>query len=211
MRSLECIESTVAKAVVELGSAQKCEFAGFLRTKYGPLIEIRTTLELQRAEPSLSVITEAGSGNLVCHHNHLSHESLSFADWRGLASIFKETFAHCADGTKYYGRIIDKDNVISVINDTGPRLCTDIEDMLTTSLIALNVPEASILAGFFFKEVVNHAMRICGYVDYEVDWGNNSSHHLVIGEKKYPHNAGHYGSQYISEIIKVAKNVAPLF
>ena len=202
------MKKNIANDLVKLGVMQDWEFAAFLETKDGPLIEIRTTRSPSSAEPSLNVTNLASSHPLVCHHNHLSHESLSFADWNGLTDIFKETWTHCLDGTKYFGKVLQKRKVKEIIDTKRQSLLMNAQNQLTPLLISKSEPNSAILETFFCKEVVSRAMKQCGLVMYAVDWGTDMSCNLNINGKKYPRNAGLYGTTYDADIDSAASVLA---
>lgn len=173
-RTLTSFEFPIASSVERLGTANSWEFAAFLESPTGPLIEIKTMMLDDRCDPSSDVHNAATNGKLiVVHHNHLSQESLSFPDWCGLSKIFDETFAHCADGTVYWGRVRDKKTVLSIIQGTAQTVQMNAETELFKLLNG--GPNAVDLASFFRKEVVNRAMLQRGIVEYEYSWGTGST------------------------------------
>ncbi|WP_029014931.1 hypothetical protein [Niveispirillum irakense] len=205
-------EAPIAKAVVELGLMQGWEFAAFLETSRGKLIEIRTLMRKDGADPSQDVHAKAAAGApIVVHHNHLSQESLSFADWNGLATIFDETFAHCADGTIYWGRVLNPCYVKKIVFCSAQKVSMDAENHLF--IILNNNPNwtssAAETASFFRKEVINRAMRLRNFVDYEYSWGKKLLPCGVVGATSaYP--AGVNGSKINDFIDQAATQLAPL-
>jgi hypothetical protein len=154
LRSLTTFETPIAAAVVTLGSQQNWEFAAYLEAPTGPLVEIRTLMRDDGADPSQDVHAKAATGaSIVVHHNHLSQESLSFPDWYGLATTFDETFAHCADGTIYRGRVLDCCQIKRIISGSALTVEQNAETHLFTLLNARNGPYPAELAHFFRKEV----------------------------------------------------------
>ena len=174
-RSLTLFESPIADAVVKLGSLQKWEFAAYLSSPNGPLVEIRTLMRDDGADPSYDVWDLVKKNTpIVVHHNHLSQESLSHADWMGLTCGFDEIFAHCEDGTTYWGRVLACPCVIKRVLQKYTTIETCAENNLFAILNALNGPNAANLAHFFRKEVVNRAMGIRNFVEYEYSWGTHN-------------------------------------
>lgn len=207
LRSLTKFEIPIAKAVVNLGLASKWEFAAYLETEKGRLIEIRTLMRDDGAGHSCNVDQKVAAGApIVVHHNHLSQESLSFPDWRGLATMFDETFAHCADGTVYWGRVIDAYSVQKVINCWQEKIEMCAENELFQILNRKNIQSSSDLAGFFRKYVVNRAMKLYGLVQYEFNWGTEYICPYVRNGNPIP-PAGVLGRIINSEIDKVACNL----
>jgi hypothetical protein len=176
-RPLTTFEIPIADAVIIFGLLKQWEFAAYLNTPNGPLIEMRCLMRDDCADPSQNVRSIAETGTqIVVHHNHLSQESLSFPDWNGLATLFDETFAHCADGTRYWGRVLNRPCVEKVIHCAAQTVEMNAENHLFSTLN--NVPNQAnhpmtpaFLAHFFRKEVVNRAMRLRKFVDYEYSWG----------------------------------------
>jgi hypothetical protein len=210
LRQLQSIEQTVADAVVRLGTLQGWEFGAFLESPSGPCIEIRTTLNPRGADPSLDVRQGKGSGQLVCHHNHLSHESLSSADWRGLAQIFNETWAHCADETRYYGRVLDAEKVERVLNEKYEAIEIRAENDLVQILATQRQSEALSIAAHFRKEVINRALHIRGMVEYSFEWGTaNILPPAPNGLPALTLNVGHYGRLFAATFDQVALALAP--
>ena len=169
-RALHQFEVPIAEAVVDFGTAVGWEFAAFLKAPQGPLIEMRSQAQPDGADPSGDVKLLAAAGvPVVVHHNHLSQESLSGPDWFGLCELFSETFAHCADGTVYWGQAIDHPSIRA--STTGSN---DVPAMnaLFSILDAAGVSDAADLSGFFRKEVLNRAMLVRGFVKYGYSWGN---------------------------------------
>lgn len=208
IRPLTALEQAVADAVVQLGSARNWEFAGFLKSPSGPVIEFITRMKDDRADPSSDVVAaqKAGAAILV-HHNHLTQESLSSADWNGLVHIFDESFAHCADGTAYWGRALDRPGVIGVL----AKYQTHQMNAANFLFAALqNGPQAADLGSFFSKEVVNQAMRVRKFVDYEVEWGSGSAiPYSRAGASPPIPPAGIIGSAIAPRIAAAAQQLAP--
>lgn len=174
-RSLTPFEVPIANAVVHLGSLKEWEFAAFLEAPTGPLIEMRTLMLPHGADPSQDVLNHARKGQLVCHHNHLSQESLSSADWNGLLDVFAETWAHCEDGSQYRGAVLDPVQVSKIIQTTYQCCEMNAMNTLVSTLVAHGVADANPLGEFFRKDVVNRAMDLRGFVTYETLWGTNTT------------------------------------
>jgi len=203
MRALSPLEDEISKAIVSLADVQQWEFAAFLETANGPLIEIRTLMRIDGADPSEDVHRRAKQGgNIVVHHNHLSQESLSDADWNGLTDVFSETFAHCSDGTSYWGRAKDKSAIAKALATPG------LENTATNLLFKLifTDPDSALIAMFFRKEVINRAMCICGIVEYEYIWGSTCA--LPHGAKINVRPANEWGKHFDLDIDKAAKSLA---
>lgn len=208
-RILTAFETPIAAAVVALGSSRNWEFAAYLETDTGPLIEIRTLMLDNCADPSQDVHDRAATGaRIVVHHNHLTQESLSFPDWNGLAKIFNETFAHCADGTVYWGRMLKHASVKHIIDSSAITVETNAEQCLFNILNA--GPCAAERAHFFRKEVVNRAMRQRGFIEYEFSWGTqNKQPYVGPGSPAAPGPAGILGTSLNTPIDEAAKLLAP--
>ena len=175
IRPLTRFEKIVADAVVELGNLKGWEFAAFLESPSGPLLEFITRMHPYGADPSNDILVRTAPANrVVIHHNHLSQESLSFPDWAGLTVFAEQTFAHCADGTCYWGKVIKATKVNDVLKK-AQIVEINAENFLFKILNSNNSNYTNaLLAGFFRKEVVNRAMKLCKYVDYEFLWGSLS-------------------------------------
>ncbi|WP_454748923.1 hypothetical protein [Ciceribacter selenitireducens] len=191
-----------------LGTASSWEFAAFLKTPTGPLIEVRTLMRDDACDPSQDVHASAARGNpIVVHHNHLTQQSLSFPDWDGLCSIFSETFAHCADGTVYWGKVVSHADVLRV------RAKAQNVELDATNALAKELgyqPDSAIVAEFFRKEVVNRAMLLCGFVEYEHAWGKGFALPYVRpGQTALGKPAGAFGSAIDHEIDLSAQAIAP--
>jgi hypothetical protein len=210
-RQLTSFETPIAQAVVALGTSQNWEFAAYLETATGRLIEIRTLMRDDGADPSQDVHDKAAAGApIVVHHNHLSQESLSFADWNGLATVFDETFAHCADGTAYWGRVLNHCCVQKIVCCSAQTIEMNAETQLFTILNGIGNAQAVALAGFFRKEVVNRAMRIRSFVEYEFEWGTgNAQPYVRPGAAPVPGPAGILGRNLNQHIDQAAANLAP--
>jgi hypothetical protein len=204
---LSAFEQPIAVDIVELGTLKTWEFAAFLETQVGPLIEFITRMTDDGADPSSDVLSAMKrTGKVVVHHNHLSQESLSFADWTGLTVIAAETFAHCADGTIYWGRVLDIASVGRIL-DRAIAIETEGENSLFELLG--DHPAAISLSAFFRKEVVNRAMRLKGFVEYEVEWGTQAATPNVRpGSISPPGSAGNMGRTFHSYIDAAASNLA---
>lgn len=174
-RSLTQFEIPVVQQIIQSGSDKNWEYAAFLESANGPVIGgHQTDMRADGVSPSAAVILRAQQGvPIIIHHNHLSQESLSNSDWLGLNVFFSETFAHCEDGTTYWGRVLDKNSVAQVLSDYESHECTAL-NLLCTVMMQQNIFRHTLTneATFFRKEVVNRAMRICGFVEYEFSWGS---------------------------------------
>jgi hypothetical protein len=208
MRLLSSFEDAVAVAVVDLGRFSNWEFAAYLEGPSGPLIELITRMRSDGADPSQDVQTKAAQGTaIVVHHNHLSQQSLSSADWYGLVHLFAESFAHCADGTVYWGRVLKKADVGQVLARYEPLR------MNATNHLFNQLPsgaQSSDIAEFFSKEVVNQAMSLRGFVEYEVQWGSGNV--LPESTQNAPNAgspAGILGCAIAGKILEAAKALAP--
>ncbi|MCL6654834.1 hypothetical protein A6R70_21355 [Agrobacterium rubi] len=206
-RPLTTFEQPIAAAVVRLGTVNFWEFAGFLETPTGPLIEIRTLMRDDACDPSPDVHVSADRGNhIIVHHNHLTQQSLSFPDWDGLGTIFSETFAHCADGTVYWGKVVSRSDVLRV-RANGHRVEIDSENTLFALLG--HRPHAANVAHFFRREVANRAMRIRGFVDYEHCWGSGSTlPYFRPGQPTHGTPAGVLGKLIDQQIDVAAQTIA---
>lgn len=174
LRSMTNLEQKTALLLVEAGESARWEYSASFQCSTGPLLEFSTERLDNQANPSPSILTEIqGCPNSVLHHNHLSGESLSFDDWRGASCYFNEIFAHCNDGTLYYGKVLDAEKVLSVVNNKI-FMETTAENCLFRFT---NTPQ---LDAFFRKEVICRALKIRGYVEYEYSWGTGPISHQAI-------------------------------
>lgn len=206
IRNLSPIEDIVAKAVVELGSLKNWEFAAYLEKQDGPLIEIITRMKDNRADPSadvLQLVTKPQT--VIVHHNHLSQESLSRSDWNGASKHFAEIFAHCSDGTIYWGAVKSKEKVNKTFEING--LIDKADDILAHKLRSSSQEE---YAGCykFGKEIINRAMKLKMYVDYKYCWGDsiNSLPLETGGIYHFPKSVGGIGkiiNSYIDDAAKI--------
>ena len=207
MRPLTQLEATVARAVVDLGSSRDWEFAAYLATPAGPLIELVTRMRDDAADPSQDVLGQAGNGTVVVHHNHLTQESLSSADWRGMMGVFAEVFAHCADGTTYWGRVTDAQSVSEVLASYQGHEMTA-ATML--SCLLQNEAQAVEIATFFAKDVINRAMKVRMFVEYEVTWGGGSAMpYARPGEPTPFAPVGKLGTVFSGQLLTAAQALAP--
>ena len=173
IRSLTAYEKPIVALINQLAQAHHYEYAAFLQTNNGPLIELKTDMRDDAVATSCLVKKLAMSGQqILVHHNHLSSESLSRPDWRGLTEFFQETFAYGKDGTRYYGRVIDKVHVEKVMNNYDIHQ-GQAETELFEAFLEFQ-PNPVDLGKKFGKEVLNRALRIRGWVDYRFCWGPNS-------------------------------------
>lgn len=185
MRPLEPIEQQVASALIELARVREWEFSAALDLKEGKVVEFCTSMVRDGSDFAESVNNRARSNpqSITVHHNHLSKESLSWPDWNGLIEMrFKETFAHCDDGTTYWGRVIQENDVKncfakrSETDDLANRLlCEQFVGKVK------NRQDEVWVTSFYIKHVVATAMSRKGYVKYDVHWGS----HLRTPWKRY--------------------------
>jgi len=175
IRKMSPLEEKTAHLLVEAGENAHWEYSASLQCPQGPLLEFRTEKLDNQANPSTSVLDKMSQWpNFVLHHNHLSGQSLSFADWRGVSMFFNEIYAHCNDGTVYYGRVLDKVKVLHIIDN----LKDDIE--VKSENILFKYTNNNELASFFRKEVICRYLKIKGYVEYGYFWGNLSISHQKV-------------------------------
>lgn len=149
---------------------------------------------------------------MVIHHNHLSQESLSAADWNAATLLIREIYAHCADGTIYYGSVIDANSVNRVINNYYDYQCKAENKLfnILDSSFQMNLPAAQ-LAHFFRKEVINQAMRQRNFFTYDVQWGtiNTMLPYSRSGTPPIPCSAGTAGQIISSHITQAASLLGP--
>jgi hypothetical protein len=204
-RALTPFEQTCVDEILKLGAANEWEYAGYLRSSDGPLIDLVTEKLRFRAEPTQQVHDAISSGaKVVVHHNHLSQESLSMADWNGTALLFDEIFAHSADGSQYHGRVIDRKAVKTLFHD-AEALTIQVQSELAAHLRGLDEWDLSTLLGVRFgQEVINRALQLKGYVEYRFKWGSVPMvfTHPVAGEQTI--SAGILGSHFDSVFDTVA-------
>ncbi len=159
-------------------------------------------------DPSQDVHASAARGTaVVVHHNHLSQQSLSFPDWQGLCNIFSETFAHCADGTIYWGKVVSRPDVVRVLSKSS-----SVELDATNALFAQlwHRSDAAVVAEFFRKEVANRAMRTRGFVDYQHVWGTDAAiPYARTGQPALGTSAGLLGNMIDQQIDRAAQVIAP--
>lgn len=211
IRPLTRFEKIVADAVVELGNLKGWEFAAFLESPSGPLLEFITRMLPNGADPSSDILSRtAPAKRVVIHHNHLSQESLSFPDWTGLTVFAEQTFAHCADETHYWGKVISETAVNNVLSK-AQTVEVAAENFLFNILNNNNChPLSGLLAGFFRKEVINRAMKLCGYVDYEFFWGSLAVNPPPSsGRPAQNWSAGLMGLSICTQIDAAAAQLAP--
>lgn len=211
IRALTTFENDIASEVVELGNLKLWEFAAFLEAPLGPLLEFSTRRNAFSADPSQEIINRTGSSQrVVIHHNHLSQESLSFPDWNGLTEFAEETFAHCADGTIYWGKVLKECAVKAKVNNPGTAE-TDAANLLFNILQKnYSSPYDTYIATFFRKEVINRAMRIRNWVEYEFAWGSNPIIPPPLsGGLPQTWSAGQIGQQISVYIDQAATALAP--
>ncbi|MGA4651326.1 hypothetical protein [Enterobacter hormaechei] len=174
-RQMTNLEIITAELLVKAGENTKWEYSAILQSSKGPLLEVSTEKLPQRATPSDSIMAEIMQWpEVVLHHNHLSGESLSLSDWRGTSVYFNEIYAHCNDMTSYYGKVLDKERILSLVNDTSLNLEIDAENTL------FNYVKNAEVAGFFRKDVICRAFKLRGYVEYGYSWGILSADHMNV-------------------------------
>ena len=207
IRPLTPLETDTTEKILASAGIRPCEFAAFLDTPSGPLIELSTAGRPDGADPSEKVLQLIDAGHrVVVHHNHLSQESLSDTDWYGLAKKFAETFAHCADGTCYWGRVLQPSVVETAIANGAVELQAN---NLLYDLIIWDDSESPAVAQFFRKEVMNRAMRQCGFVEYEYAWG--SLPNPPVGPSALTRTAGELGKRFDAKIDQAASALASHF
>lgn len=212
MRALTTFEEPIAKDVVQLGNIKFWEFAAFLETPSGKLLEFSTRRNSYGADPSMDIISRtAPADRVVIHHNHLSQESLSFADWHGLTVFAKETFAHCADGTVYWGKVADEAAVTAKINNQGTAEAQATNLLFQILQAQVGGPADAAIASFFRKEVINRAMKIRTWVEYEFAWGTYPAPPpSSSGNGTQTWFAGEIGKAICSLMDQAAAHLAPL-
>lgn len=211
IRTLTSFEHTVADAVVELGTLKGWEFAAFLKAPSGPLLEFITMMVPHGADPSNDIKSRmAPADRVVIHHNHLSQQSLSVPDWNGLTVFADQTFAHCEDGTRYWGKVIDETAVTHVLKK-AMTVEVEAENFLFAILNSLKPdPTAVEFAHYYRKEVVNRAMKLAGFVDYEFSWDSKTTPPPPYpGSPAQTWSAGSIGSLICTHIDTAAARLAP--
>ncbi|RZI43672.1 hypothetical protein EGT07_07840 [Herbaspirillum sp. HC18] len=175
IRTLTLLEQRCVDLITAGERTTGWEYAAYLESKDGPLIELLTRRNTFGADPPQDLIDMAQKGTrFVVHHNHPSQGSLSLADWNGAATLnFEEIFAYSGDGTIYWGRGIDCAKLREFysqnpIDQLAERLlCDDLVQAQRFDALP-DVPSR------FACEVANRAMKIKNYVDYEVRWGSTN-------------------------------------
>lgn len=193
LRNMTDLEQITALLLVEAGECARWEYSASLHCPKGPLLEFSTEKLENQANPSSALLDSISNRpNFVLHHNHLSGESLSFADWRGASVYFNEIYAHCNDGTSYYGRVLNKKKVLSVIKNKKDFIEMNAENHL------FNYTNNIQLDAFFRKEVICRALKIRGYVEYEYLWGAKRVNHQAILTMNIPgiQSIGQLGTTY---------------
>ncbi|MER3383433.1 hypothetical protein [Pectobacterium aroidearum] len=175
LRKMTDLEQKTALLLVEAGECARWEYSASLHCPDGPLLEFRTEKQHNQANPSSELLDSISvHPNFVLHHNHLSGESLSFADWRGASNYFNEIYAHCNDGTSYYGKVLNQEEMLSLINDKK-----DLIEVMAENHLFKYTNDTK-LDAFFRKEVICRALNIRGYVEYGYSWGERRINHQAI-------------------------------
>jgi hypothetical protein len=101
-------------------------------------------------------ILSAGSGR-----TEIGRSAHGLVDWIGISSPFDEAFAHCADGTTYWGRVLDYDKVHAMLRGVQAHEM-NAQNELTRALRNRQMPSAPIagLAQVLLKDVLNRAVRL---------------------------------------------------
>ncbi|MDD5587049.1 MAG: hypothetical protein PHY92_08880 [Alphaproteobacteria bacterium] len=175
MRSLSQLENNVVSAIKGFSAIKTWEFSAAIKNKE-MLLYFGTQMIKDASELPCHVNEMAKNGvEITVHHNHLSNESLSWADWHGLAEIgYYETFAHAANGIIYWGQVINKDAVMNCYSNR-----TTIDNALQRVLPSVIVDRGFGRAyedwanSFFEKHVLAESLKAKGYVNYDVDWTNS--------------------------------------
>jgi len=205
MRALTTLETETVKEILSQAEDHGWEFAGFLESPNGPSLGIHTSRRPDGVDPPEQVVTRARqTGNILVHHNHLSQESLSDVDWMGMVELFSEMFAHCADGTMYWGRAKDKAALGRVLEFRVALELRAINSLV--ALIRYADANSSYIADFFRKEILNRAMRIRGIVEYEYRWGAGDA--VPPGARAAARPAHEWGKRFDSAIDTVAVELA---
>ena len=96
MRVLDQKENEIVSAIMAFSAVREWEFSAALDNKTFELEYFGTQMVKDKSEFPSSINYLAKSKAITIHHNHLSKQSLSWADWRGLTiANCHETFAHC--------------------------------------------------------------------------------------------------------------------
>jgi hypothetical protein len=177
-------------------------------TSDGPQIGIFTSRRadgVDLPEDVLKCVRE--HGGVIVHHNHLSQESLSDADWLGLIEVYSETFAHCADGTIYWGHAIDRGAIARTMPSGRVDLAVELAAINELSKLINLYPDYNSIGMFFRKEVINRAMRIRGFVEYEYVWGTKNE--FPHGARAAGAPASVWGRPLNGHIDEAARIIAP--
>lgn len=202
LRTMTPLETKTVLLLIEAGEQSHWEYSASLETPDGPLLEFSTEMLENQANPSSMLLYCISKfPKFVLHHNHLSGESLSGSDWRGASLYFNEIFAHCNDGTSYYGNVINHKRNLAFLFQT---LEVNAQDLLFKHT---DNPD---IDGFFRKEVINRAFKIKGLVEYEYKWGTLSIPHQKIVNMNIPgiQSVGELGVMYDDAINKAAHNLS---
>ncbi|WP_194727136.1 hypothetical protein [Noviherbaspirillum malthae] len=183
-RPLTQFEQNYANQVVANGTQNGCEYAAYLESPSGPLIICTTSNSTQMVDTPPSVHSAITARiPVVVHHNHLSQQSLSDDDWYGLSNGIAETFAHCADGTVYWGTVVVKAEVLKLCYDQKTQMDADNTWSKYAPQHMSNDPLWNWIFGFYGREVLNRAMQLQGLVKYGYSWGSKpiTRHQAVSG------------------------------
>lgn len=205
IRTLSTLEQHCVNIIFEAYRSTGWEYSAFFDSSNGALIELLTEQNASGADPSQRLVRMARSGTeFIVHHNHPSQGSLSLSDWNGAATLnFREIFAHCEDGTVYWGTAANSAKLqyffySNPIDQRGERILVD--------LLCKNECFDDISAvAIFGREIANRAMKIVGYVDYEVSWGSTQS---PSANSSAPTSVSHWAKKYESLIDEAAKLLA---
>jgi hypothetical protein len=177
LRALTQFEVSLVQELVILGTTNNWEYATLLTSADGPSINgLQTSMRTDAVALTPEFLHSLPQPrSIIIHHNHLSQESLSDADWLGLNNFFLETFAHCEDGTIYWGQVINNFDVSRVLENYGLHEC-NASTILCNIMMGKGFYHNTLTdeATFFRKEIINRAMRIAGFVAYEFSWGVKS-------------------------------------
>ena len=89
MRVLDQKENEIVSAIMAFSAVREWEFSAALDNKTFELEYFGTQMVKDKSEFPSCINYLAKSKVITIHHNHLSKQSLSWADWRGL------TIANC--------------------------------------------------------------------------------------------------------------------
>jgi len=161
-------------------SSQRHEYLGGIDPATWKLICFRTNGRPDGVDLGQEIDAHIiAGGEIIIHHNHVGLHSLSGGDWTGLVENrgLLESWVHCWDGTRYWGRLIPgrEQEVLNYckITTNGSRHVRAVN--LYTDKFTLNQKFAEPKFATFIQEIgphiVNTYMQKNSWVEYEAGFG----------------------------------------